>query len=500
MVKQSDRAPLLDWEEIPPPDPNQPAPPPLPSQPREEGAPPEKSSQPAVRRAPAGIAAGTGWSSGCGTNTNTAAITYSPKRSVTAVVASGDGSPGRPRIGLSGHGWDRPQPLGTDHNVHFPGLSVRDQWEEKDQIVAVFVVTFDTRSGNMIEWCLPHDINLDGVEFKSMASGSHRITNDFIYFRKGGYFGLACFANMPVESELERGARMKSVGILSPSYTLLHQLQCPGQYSPLEAFYEDKKAVLPPTGNGLVTSCPTWSVTSINRCMHPEMKITHPAGCMSQFIQFFGEQIMVLWKLALLRKRLLIFSPPPVGVVCYRVYCCCCLANVSLPGIGVSVPELRPFFYINIADITTLETEMSYVACTTEKIFEEKKELYDVYIDNQNVKTHRSHLQPLLRLNAADKEKYRKLSEQRQMLLYSQEVDGDCTSNEEDLFILFFMEMNNRIFQTLSEVAGSVDPTLTAEHVRAMGLDPQGDRSFLVDLLEVYVWMMRTLGVLVHSG
>lgn len=50
---------------------------------------------------------------------------------------------------------------------------------------------------------------------------------------------------------------------------------------------------------------------------------------------------------------------------------------------------------------------------TTEKIFEEKKELYDVYIDNQNVKTHRSHLQQLLRLTAADKEKYRKLTEQR---------------------------------------------------------------------------------------
>lgn len=43
------------------------------------------------------------------------------------------------------------------------------------------------------------------------------------YFRKGCYFGLACFANMPVESELERGARMKSVGILSPSYTLLYR-------------------------------------------------------------------------------------------------------------------------------------------------------------------------------------------------------------------------------------------------------------------------------------
>uniref|UniRef100_A0A3Q3VKI1 DENN domain-containing protein 11 n=1 Tax=Mola mola TaxID=94237 RepID=A0A3Q3VKI1_MOLML len=483
MVKQSDRAPLLDWEEIPPPDPNQPPP----SAPREDDALPEKTLQPPGRHTATGTAAGTGWSSG-----TTTAITCSPKRNVTAVVARGDGSPGRPRTVLCG------QTLGTDRSVLFPGLSVRDQWEEKDQIVAVFVVTFDTRSGNMVEWCLPHDINLDGVEFKSMASGSHRITSDFIYFRKGSYFGLACFANMPVESELERGARMKSVGILCPSYTLLyrymhflenqvrHQLQCPGQYSPLEAFYEDKRAILSPAGNGLVAACPTWSVTTVNRCMHAEMKITHPAGCMSQFIQFFGEHIMVLWKFALLRKRLLIFSPPPVGVVCYRVYCCCCLANISLPGVGISVPELRPFFYINVADIPALETEMSYVACTTEKIFEEKKELYDVYIDNQNVKTHRSHLQSLLRLNAADKEKYRKLSEQRQMLLYSQEVDEDCTSNEEDLFILFFMELNNRIFQTLSEVVGSTDPTLTADHVRAMGLDPQGDRSFLVDLLEVY--------------
>ncbi|XP_029951894.1 protein LCHN-like [Salarias fasciatus] len=483
MVEQSDRAPLLDWEEIPPPDPNQAAQPPPQPPPGAEEAATQKSSQPQT-----GTAAGTGWSSG----STPSIITCSPTRSLTTVVLSEDG--GRPRTELFGHGWDRTA-FGP---VCFPGLSARDQWEEKDQIVAVFVVTFDTRSGNMVEWCLPQDVNLDGVEFKSMASGSHRITSDFIYFRKGCYFGLACFANMPVESELERGARMKSVGILSPSYTLLyrymhflenqvrHQLQCPGQYSPLEAFYEDKKAVLPPTGNGLVNACPTWSVTTINRCMHPEMKITHPAGCMSQFIQFFGEQIMVLWKFALLRKRLLIFSPPPVGVVCYRVYCCCCLANISLPGIGVSVPELRPFFYINIADITALETELSYVACTTEKIFEEKKELYDVYIDNQIVKTHRSHLQPLLRLNAADKEKYRKLTEQRQLLLYSQEVEEDCTANEEDLFILFFMEMNNRIFQTLSEVAGSNDPTLTAEHVRAMGLDPQCDRSFLVDLLEVY--------------
>ena len=43
------------------------------------------------------------------------------------------------------------------------------------------------------------------------------------YFRKSRLYGLACYEKMSVESEIERGARMKSVGILSTSYTLLYR-------------------------------------------------------------------------------------------------------------------------------------------------------------------------------------------------------------------------------------------------------------------------------------
>eukprot|EP00064_Thunnus_orientalis_P021758 superscaffoldBa00006825_g21926 len=448
MVERSDRAPLLDWEEIP-------------------SAEKDRLSSPSNSRALSGSSSpGFGWSSGPGGPTPSADGCSAPP-ATSSTPAAGTDEALHPDKG------ERPSDSGP-REVPLEDRMVK--WEEKDQIVSVFVVTFNTRSGNMLEWCLPKDMDLEGVEFKAIASGSHRVTTDFIYFRKGCYFGLACFANMPVESTVERGARMKSVGILSPSYTLLYrymsflehqvrlQLQSPGHYSPLEAFYEDKRALLPPSGDGVVTTCPAnaWGA-AINHSMHPEMKITHPAGCMSQFIRFFGEQIMVLWKLALLRRRILIFSPPPVGVVCYRVYCCCCLANISIPGVGVAVPEFRPFFYVNVADISALENELSYVACTTEKIFEEKKDLYDVYVDNQNVKTYRDGLKPLLRLSTADREKYRKLTEQR-----------------------FFLEQNNRIFQTLSEVAGSPDPTLTQESVRAMGLDPHGDRLFLLHLLEIY--------------
>ncbi|KAM8884147.1 DENN domain-containing protein 11-like [Synchiropus picturatus] len=478
MVERSDRAPLLDWEEVPSAE--------KPSGDEEQAAHPcrDRLSSPSNSRVLT-ASPGYGWSGGGGGGLGSSG----PARS--------DGCSAPPVSPNAGA--DEEEHLSDPESLEAPLEDQMVKWEESDQIVSVFVVAFNTRSGNMLEWCLPKDMDLEGVEFKAIASGSHRVTTDFIYFRKGSYFGLACFANMAVESTVERGARMKSVGILSPSYTLLYrymsflehqvklQLQSPGHYSPLEAFYEDKRALLPPSGEDIVTTCPAnaWGA-AINHSMHPEMKITHPAGCMSQFIRFFGEQIMVLWKLALLRRRILIFSPPPVGVVCYRVYCCCCLANISIPGVGVAVPEFRPFFYVNVADISALENELSYVACTTEKIFEEKKDLYDVYVDNQNVKTYREGLKPLLRLSTADREKYRKLTEQRQMLLYSQEENGDCVSSEEDLFILFFLEQNNRIFQTLSEVAGSCDPTLTQESVRAMGLDPHGDRLFLLHLLEIY--------------
>ena len=50
----------------------------------------------------------------------------------------------------------------------------------------------------------------------------------------------------------------------------------------------------------------------------PSPQVVHPSGAITQFLQFFGAHIFILWKLALLKKRVLIYSPPPIGVVCYR--------------------------------------------------------------------------------------------------------------------------------------------------------------------------------------
>lgn len=173
------------------------------------------------------------------------------------------------------------------------------------------------------------------------------------------------------------------------------------------------------------------------QCTSLLTQITHPVGSFTLLVRFFGSDIFVLWKLAMLQKRMLFFSPPPIGVVCYRgnvffckfcfecagkylgilciwnetifffehlwqiydnsplihslslfqssdilyttnidicimaclgnkqpfvsVYCTTCLTRHRYTGL--TRRTVKPYFYVNIADIEQLERESSYIAC-----------------------------------------------------------------------------------------------------------------------------------------
>lgn len=352
----------------------------------------------------------------------------------------------------------------------------------------MFVVQFDTRRGNEIEWKYPTSVNLIGVEFKALASGSHTITKDFIYFKtKDGLYGLSCFERIAVDSVAERGARMKSVGILCAKYTSLHehmpfleeevrrQLENPGHYDDLENYYHSyKNCVL---RNNYIPSPTDEKLPGLDEI--PVLKITHPAGCFTQFIKFFGEQIFVLWKFVLLQKRILFFSPPPVGVACYRVYCACLLASHGIP-FGFETGS-NPLFFTNVCDLSALKEEHKYVACTTEKIFESKLEVYDVYVDNQNIKC-KQHLSWIAHFNNADRDRLHQLDSFREEQLYT----GGDVCDDEKMYTKFFVNLNNMLFQTLFEVASTEDRTLTPEHIRSIGLDSKADLHFLSDLVDLY--------------
>ena len=50
------------------------------------------------------------------------------------------------------------------------------------------------------------------------------------------------------------------------------------------------------------------------------------------------------------------------------VYCACCLGNHNIEN-RLTDRHITPHFYVNVADIETLETEMAYIACKYAKFY-----------------------------------------------------------------------------------------------------------------------------------
>eukprot|EP01135_Chromosphaera_perkinsii_P004219 Nk52_evm8s272 gene=Nk52_evmTU8s272 len=526
--------------------------------------------------------------------------------------------------------------------------------EENAAVCAVFVVSFDTRKGNTLEWCVG-DVDLTGVEFKSMTSGSHLVDRDFVYFRKGlMHYGISCFAKKKVDNASERGVRMRSVGVMCSSYVSLHRHQAflerqvlrileqsgpasatttsalvgnvdgNGKYAALLEYYnkhsikrlhlsrerggvtavgssdasggrdgdviaaargagssgsatgsetaaggsgvekqmevKEEQMVMMLNGDGYnkdatrneddgqkksqLNSNSTVSLSQTRTILEdgmraagaadalpdyyeaigagydengddeiayggtldpnvhsdmPLLAITHPAGSFSQFVRFFDIDVFVLWKFSMLQKRLLFFSRPPVGVICYRVYCSCLLASHAIPY--TFERRTNPLFYVNVADINTLEGEESYVACTTERVFELKKHLYDLYVNGQELLAQPRYAK-LIKPNGADRARF----EEVRAIMNSIHSSGGDYHTLEGALIRYFIELNSKIFRILLEIipedaahlASDLDgqeglsgkrgkPGIVNRGVMLrMGLDPQHDQSFMQQLLDVY--------------
>lgn len=52
--------------------------------------------------------------------------------------------------------------------------------QDTENLLGIFVVSFDIRHGNLIAWQIPNDLNLENIEFKAIASGLHLMHNDVV--------------------------------------------------------------------------------------------------------------------------------------------------------------------------------------------------------------------------------------------------------------------------------------------------------------------------------
>ena len=137
------------------------------------------------------------------------------------------------------------------------------------------------------------------------------------------------------------------------------------------------------------------------------------------FLNTYGLNVFLLWKYSLLNKRILFYDIPPISTNCLNVYSCFILKNTSFKQI-IEKKFLKPYFYINLYDIETVMIESSYVAYTSEKIFESKAYLFDLYV-NQKEFMYPIHFDTknsacasdnkIIKINKTDEKRYKSMKE-----------------------------------------------------------------------------------------
>ncbi|KAJ2958824.1 hypothetical protein NQZ79_g5678 [Umbelopsis isabellina] len=303
-------------------------------------------------------------------------------------------------------------------------------------IVAVFVSRFDIHSGNVIEWQYPSDVDLTGVEYQSICSGLHSISQDTIYFKKGNNFGVSAFENKAMlENTEERGARMMAVGCLVaptpdtgscglseasdtttsetteiestsnertlPNFASLSSIDTSkmhrhasisfGPLSPsvssLAHSMNSERSAIFTVNHQLYSVVRHPAGTDAKSMEYLQVEESHPAHSFPEFVRAMGPNLFILWKAAILKKRILLLTSSPVEKACHfeLVYNICLLAslprthNLTLTLEGKN--KLQPLFCVGINDIEQLEKlEGGYVACTPDKIFQQKHHLFDILV------------------------------------------------------------------------------------------------------------------------
>ncbi|KAI1450910.1 hypothetical protein F5Y02DRAFT_412555 [Annulohypoxylon stygium] len=306
-------------------------------------------------------------------------------------------------------------------------------------ISALFLINFDVKAGYTISWkAAKPGVELEGVvEYKSLPSGLHTVSEDLIYFVHDGYAGLSAFVNAPVEDSEVRNARMLAVGVLVPlSYGRLGRAWRHAEglkaiasalaidnkaMGLLEEYWkksqDDQESAIPsesiesPTVTFQTPSKPpkghirNRSASDGAALLAPGHRLSpfHPAWSLTKLLDTFGPLIFPIQRAALLRKRILISCHAPVQEACNFVYDISILSNIPQPTFDLlssnSPPHrLRPLFSIGVHDIPFLvedskskpnnndpsdnETEAGtgWIACTTDSILAKKDTLWDVLV------------------------------------------------------------------------------------------------------------------------
>ncbi|KAG6373655.1 hypothetical protein JVT61DRAFT_6320 [Boletus reticuloceps] len=294
-------------------------------------------------------------------------------------------------------------------------------------IVAIFHASFHPTKGNMVDWCLKasDDLQLDGVEFSTLPSGLHLVERDVVYFTKDSHPGVCVFRRRRTTERGQRGFRLSSLGILLINSTrprpwrhvdalktlvdaIYSSLESRGVLEPIEsdwelaqAFFEERKVRQADLGGA--GGWHGWSYELDNPNI--EYSQSNPTLHLPHLLRILGPSVLTLYKHVLGRRRILIYTLPPVEAACIlcQVAADICFEAQIDPSLltsegtedpsswtrtrlrGNSKEGIKVLGMVTLSDLDKMhhegKTGRGWIACTTDAIFLEKPSYYDLVID-----------------------------------------------------------------------------------------------------------------------
>ncbi|KAF7298361.1 hypothetical protein MKEN_01360700 [Mycena kentingensis (nom. inval.)] len=280
-------------------------------------------------------------------------------------------------------------------------------------IVAIFHASFHPTKGNIIDWSLKasDDLNLDNLEFSALPSGLHLVEEDVIYFNKDGQQGVCAFRRRKTVEQGHRGFRLSSLGVLLArsarprpwrhtaalkdlTTNLYAQFESNGTTNPTEEDWEpareffNQRRVTRADLNG-AGDWGGWSTELLERLDSTTLAQT-PTLHLPHLLRILGPSSLTLYKHVVGRRRILIYTLPPVEAASILCHVAADMAfelqvDPSSGARGNSRESLHVLGMVTLIDLDRLEKEgktgRGWVACTTDAIFLEKPSYYDLLID-----------------------------------------------------------------------------------------------------------------------
>ncbi|EWC47129.1 hypothetical protein DRE_03498 [Drechslerella stenobrocha 248] len=299
-------------------------------------------------------------------------------------------------------------------------------------IAALFVIRFDIKAGYLIEWKnAATGVNVDGVEYKSLPSGLHKLKEDLVYFVHQPFAGVAAFVNVPA-GEDSRNSLMLSVGILVPltygrlgrswrhaqnlkdlAATLARNV---GDHTPLENYFtayraSDELMEQHINNRGISSSPAITRSVSFQAKTPPKMHLRHRSISDATTLLFPGQSLSPHHRLCpdLRTTDISATSGRAYEKTDIAVYDISVLSNIPFAVadlITSDLPRLKPLFSVGVYDIPSLELEAAqiknrasglpytangsdlntpgelggWVAATTDAILTMKKDLHDIIV------------------------------------------------------------------------------------------------------------------------